>query len=413
MKKVVTVLLVVLLATFVVAKVKITFFGDNDPNSADGLLTRLFNASQDEIEVEFLIQSWSTDDKHTALVTRLGAGDPNPTVFMGDVIWPAEFAAAGWVMDLTDYVSEEELKDFLPGTIQACTYEGRLYALPSFTDAGLLYYRKDLLEKYGYKVPETWDELVKIAKDISEKEGIYGFVFQGAQYEGLVCDAVEYIAGNGGAIIDENGKITVNSPKVIEALQFMHDMIYKYKIAPESVLSFMEEDARTTFQQGKAVFMRNWPYCNSPTNLNSPQSAVRGKFGMAPMPRGPRGKSGAATLGGWNIFINNFASKEEKEAAIKFAKFLTSETAQVIRAIIGGNSPTRISVYSNPAALKANPSLKDYYPIMINAVPRPVTPWYAEITDVMQEEFHAALTGEKTPAEAVKDLEKKIKEIYW
>ncbi|AKI97601.1 ABC transporter substrate-binding protein [Kosmotoga pacifica] len=412
MKKLLVLTLVVLMATFAVAKIKITYFGDNNPNSSEAILTRLFNASQDEIEVEFLIQSWSTDDKHTALVTRLGAEDPNPTVFMGDVIWPAEFAAAGWAMDLTDYFTKDELEDFLPGTIQSCTYEGRLYAVPMFTDAGLLYYRKDLLEKYGYDVPKTWDELVKVAKDISEKEGIYGFVFQGAQYEGLVCDAVEYIAGNGGAIIDENGKITVNRPEVIEALQFMHDMIYKYKIAPESVLSFMEEDARTTFQQGKAVFMRNWPYCNSPLNLNSPQSAVRGKYGMAPMPRGPRGKSGAATLGGWNLFINNFASPEEKEAAIKFVKFMTSEPAQLMRTIIAGTSPTRISIYSNPAALKANPALKDYYPIMINAVPRPVTPWYAEITDAMQEEFHAVLTGEKSASAAARDLAKRIKAIY-
>ncbi len=401
-----------IVSVLIFAKIHITYFGTNDPNSAEGLLTRLFNESQDEIEVEFLVQAWSTDDKHTALVTRLAAKDPDPTVYLGDVIWPAEFAAAGWALDLTPYISKEELSKFLPGTIKAVTYKGRIYALPVFTDGGLLYYRKDLLEKYGYDhPPRTWDELVEMAQKISKAEGIYGFVFQGAQYEGLVCVANEFIHSNGGEIIGPNGEIKVNSPEVIEALQFMHDLIYKYKISPESVTTFKEEDARHVFQQGKAVFMRNWPYANSPLRLNSPESAVRGKYDVAPMPRGPRGKSGAATLGGWNIFVNPFAPKEKREAAIKFAKFMSSETAQIIRAIIGGNAPTRIAVYKNPAVLKANPDFKKYLPIMMNAVPRPVTP-YAEITNAMQEEFHAVLTGKKSAEQAVKDLEKRIKEIY-
>ncbi|HQF34024.1 MAG TPA: ABC transporter substrate-binding protein [Petrotogaceae bacterium] len=413
MKKLILVILVaVMVLSLSFAKVKITYFGDNQAQSVDAILTQIFNQSQDDIEVEFLLQSWSTDDKHTALVTRLGAKDKNPTVYLGDVIWPAEFGAAGWALDLSPYMTKDELAKFIPGTIKSCTYNGKLYAIPAFTDGGLLYYRKDLLDKYGYKPPTTWDELIKIAQDVSKKENIYGFVFQANQYEGLVCDMVEYIAANNGEIINDKNEVKINTPEVIEAMQFMQDMIHKYKIAPESVTTFGEEDARQVFQQGKAVFMRNWPYCNSITNLGSSESAVKGKYGMVPMPKGPKGKAGAATLGGWNVFVNPFAPKDEKEAGVKFAKFLTSEVAQVLRVIVAGNSPTRIDVYTNAAALKANGDLTTYYPIMINAVPRPVTPYYAEITQILQKGFHSVVTNKSKPADAAKQMEAEIKKVY-
>jgi multiple sugar transport system substrate-binding protein len=413
MKKVLVTLLVLVLAFSVIgiAKTKITYFGDNDPNSAEAVLTKLFNSSQDEIEVEFLLQSWSTDDKHTALVTRFGAKDPNPTVYLGDVIWPAEFAAAGWALDLTPYFPKSEQDMFLPGTIKSATYLGKIYAFPSFTDGGLLYYRTDLLEKYGYKPPTTWEELKTIAIAVSQKEGIDGFVFQGAQYEGLVCDAVEFIASNGGEVIDGNGNVKVNTPEVIEALSFMRELVTS-GAAPDKVFTFMEEDARMAFQQGKAVFMRNWPYCHSPSNMAGDQSAVKGKYGMIPMPKGPKGTGGAATLGGWMVFVNPFASKTEQEAGVQFAKFMTSESAQTIRNLVAGNAPTRKAVYSNPMVLRANAIVETLYPIMINAVPRPVTPFYAQVSNALQEEFHAVLTGKKTASDAAKAIEKKIKEIY-
>mgnify|MGYP002682385620 FL=1 len=187
MKKLILVMLVaVMVLSLSFAKVKITYFGDNQAQSVDAILTQIFNQSQDDIEVEFLLQSWSTDDKHTALVTRLGAKDKNPTVYLGDVIWPAEFGAAGWALDLSPYMTKDELAKFIPGTIKSCTYNGKLYAIPAFTDGGLLYYRKDLLDKYGYKPPTTWDELIKIAQDVSKKENIHGFVFQANQYLSLI-----------------------------------------------------------------------------------------------------------------------------------------------------------------------------------------------------------------------------------
>ncbi len=410
--------LVVLLAILVVvafAKVKITYFADNDPNGAEALLVKIFNAVHPDIQVEFIQVPWSTTDKHQMLVTRLGAKDPDPDVYLGDVIWPPEFAAAGWALKLDDYFPKSEREKYLPGVIDAVTYKGHIYAFPAFTDGGLLFYRKDLLEKYGYDhPPRTWDELVEMAQTILKGEraagnkDLVGFVFQAAQYEGLVCDVLEYVWANGGEIIDGNGNIVSDDPKVVEAVKFVHDLIFKYKIAPESVLSFMEEDARQVFQQGKAIFMRNWPYAWS--HANSPTSPVKGKVGIAPMPRGPHGSSGAATLGGWNIFVNAYS--DHKKEAIEFAKWLTSKEAQLIRIIVRNNMPTRKDLYTNKVALSFNPDLEDFYKIMINAKPRPRTPIYPEVSDIMQRYFHAAVSGKMDPQKAIKEMTKELNELY-
>ena len=407
--------LLVVLAVLSLAVVRITYFANNDPNGVEALLVNIYNTLHPEVHVEFIQVPWSTTDKHQMLVTRLGARDTDPDVFLGDVIWPPEFAAAGWALQLDEYFPPSEREKYLPGVIDAVTYKGHIYAFPAFTDGGLLYYRKDLLEKYGYDhPPRTWDELVEMAQTILEGErkagntDLVGFVFQAAQYEGLVCDALEYIWANGGEIIDGNGNIVSDDPRVVEALQFMHDLIFKYKIAPESVLSFMEEDARQVFQQGKAIFMRNWPYAWS--HVNSPSSKVRGKVGIAPMPKGPKGTSGAATLGGWNIFVNAYS--DHKKEAVEFAKWLTSEEAQLLRIIVRNLMPTRKDLYSHPLALQFNPDLQYFYKIMINAKPRPRTPIYPEVSDIMQRYFHAAVSGKMPVEKAVKEMTKELNELY-
>jgi len=368
---------------------------------------KVFMKKYPDIKVSVMPMPDSATERHDLYVTYLAAGEKDPTVLMIDVIWPAEFAP--FFVDLTDDYDYFELDKFLPGTVKSVTVNGRIVAIPWFTDAGLLYYRKDLLEKYGYDhPPRTWDELVEMAKKIGKAEGINGFVWQGARYEGLVCDFMEYVWSFGADVLNDKGKVVIDDPNAIKALQFMVDMIYKHKITPVGVTTYMEEDARRIFQSGKAVFMRNWPYAWA--LVNSDESPIKGKVGVCPLPAGPSGKR-AATLGGWNLAINKNATPEEIEAAKKLIKFLTSYDQQLFKALNAGQNPTRKAVYQNPELAKKIPFMVKLFDVFINALPRPRTPKYSELSDVIQKYVHAALTRQMPVEKAIKEMAKELERI--
>ncbi len=369
----------------------------------------LFMKQNPDIKVEIMPMPDSATERHDLYVTYLASGERKPTVLMLDVIWPAEFAP--FLEDLTADKKYFELDKFLPGTVKSVTVGGKIVAIPWFTDAGLLYYRKDLLEKYGYnKPPRTWMELVTMAQKITKEEkGVQGFVWQGARYEGLVCDFMEYLVSFGGDVLDDAGNVIINSSAGVSALKFMVDIIHTYKISPLAVTTYMEEDARRSFQNGQFVFMRNWPYAWS--LLNDPkESKVAGKVGVAPLPAGPGGKS-AATLGGWNLGINKNATAEEKAAAKKLVKFLTSYDQQLYKAINAGQNPTMQAVYKDPKLKEAAPFMVELYGVFINAVPRPRTPKYSELSDVMQKYVHAALTRQMTPEKAIQEMAAELRKV--
>ncbi|MFB0546345.1 MAG: extracellular solute-binding protein, partial [Anaerolineae bacterium] len=188
----------------------------------------IFEEENPDIDVELREMPESATERHDLYVTWFVGEDSSVDVYMEDIIWPPEFGAAGWLIPLDDYVEEHgiDMSDFFPGVVRGNTWEGKLVSMPWFTDAGLLYYRKDLLEEYGFEPPETFADLKEQALDIMEKEGIAnGFVWQGNQYEGLTCDYLEYVWGNGGAVLDDEGNVVLNSPEAVEALEVMIDYI--------------------------------------------------------------------------------------------------------------------------------------------------------------------------------------------
>ncbi len=411
MKKFVFVALLLVLSVVTFSRITITMTAGAVGKELEVLYAQLgrFMKANPDIKVSVMPMPNSSTERHDLYVTYLASGEKEPTVFMLDVIWPAEFAP--YLEDLTADKDYFELSKFLPGTVKAATVGGKIVAVPWFTDAGLLYYRKDLLQKYGFKeAPKTWDELVKMAKTITAKEkNMVGFVWQGARYEGVVCDFMEFLVSFGGDVLDDAGNVIVNSPAAVKALKFMVDLIYKEKVSPQAVTTYMEEEARRKFQNGEAVFMRNWPYAWS--LLNDPkESKVAGKVGVAPLPAGPSGKS-AATLGGWMLGINKNATPEEKAAAKKLVKFLTSYDEQLYKAINAGQNPTLMDVYKNPELKKAAPFMVDLYGMFINAVPRPRTAKYSEISDVIQKYVHAALTQQTTPQKAIEDMAKELNKV--
>lgn len=388
-------------------EVTITYSHGLDATGVTKKLIAQFMAKYPEIKVNEIELPSSTDTQHDSYVTKFNAGDDSVDVMAVDIIWPPEFGAAQWVLPLNKYFSRQELDEFLPGPVNGTAYNGKQYAIPWYTDAGVLYYRKDILDEAGVQPPKTWDELVKLSQQLKGKgDTEYGFVFQGNQYEGLICDFLEYVWGNGGNVLDGK-KVVLNSPQNVEALQFMVDLVNKYNIVPPGVTTYLEEDSRRVFTEGKSVFMRNWPYAWKLANQEG--SKVKGKVGIVPMPIGPRGKEPGATLGGWNLAINKYS--RNVDAAVKFVKFWTSYDAQKFAAIEGARLPTRKAVYKDPDVLKVNPHFASFYDVFVTAKPRPVSPFYPMLSDAMQIQIHRAITGKISPQKALDNAAKTIEAI--
>lgn len=329
-----------------------------------------------------------------------------------DVVWPGMIK--DHLLDLKPYSKGVE-KEHFPSIVANNTADGRLIAMPWFTDAGLLYYRKDLLEKHGEKAPTTWEELAATAKKIQDAErkagnaDMQGFVFQAKAYEGLTCDAVEWLwSYGGGNVVDDKGNITVNNPKAAKALNTAASWIGT--IAPTGVLNYGEEDARGVFQSGNAVFMRNWPYAWSLGN--GKDSKIAGKIGVAALPKGGKDGKNSATLGGWQLAVSKY-SKEQKVAA-ELVMYMTSPEIQKLRAIEGSYNPTIPELYKDKDVLAATPFFGTLYDVFTSAVPRPSTPTglkYNEVSAAFWNATHDVLSGKEQADASLKKLEGKLNQI--
>jgi multiple sugar transport system substrate-binding protein len=348
----------------------------------------------------------STDEQHQFYVINLEGKSPEFDVLGMDVIWVPEFARAGWLRDLSHLVPESQREEFFPGPMQAVTYQENLWAVPWYIDAGLLYYRKDLLEKHGFEPPRTWAELIRISKAITAREpDTYGFIWQGKQYEGLVCNVLEYMWSNRGDVLKE-GRPVLASPENVKALGFMRDLIVRHKVTPELVTTAIEEPTRHIFGNGNAVFLRNWPYAWN--IFDKEGSAIKGKVGVSVLPAFEGGEH-AATLGGWQLGVNRYS--KNPEAAEKLVRFLTSPSAQKTLALTIGYKPTRKSLYADEELRAEQPFIAGLYDVFMHARPRPVSPYYMMMTQAMQPEFSAAISGMKTPEEALRDAQSELERI--
>jgi len=357
-------------------------------------LVKKFEAIHPDIKIVREIGPHSSTAFHDLLTQKLKNKSPEVDVFLMDVIWPPEFAAAGWAMPLDDLFEESEREKFLEGPIMANTYEGKIYGVPLFIDSGMLYYRKDLLEKYGFSPPRTWQEMVKQAETIVQgelKKGVemYGFSGQFRQYEGLVCNMMEYILSNGGYIINpETGRPEIADKPAIEAVRFVRDEIIG-KIAPRGSLTYAEPESLALFVQGRAVFHRNWPYAWEVSN-DPVRSNVAGKVGLTLLPSFPGGRS-YSTLGGWQLGISNFS--KNKKASWEFIKFLASQETQKVMALRTGRAPTRKALYEDEEIINACPHFSDMKDVFLTAYPRPISPLYPAISHLLQRYFSRVLSN--------------------
>jgi len=375
-----------------------------------GLIDKFNKQNEGKIKVTQRVMPQDTGQYFDQIRTEFQAGGGDIDIIGGDVIWPAQFAANGWIMDLSDRFTDTDA--FLPGPMQANTYDGKVWGVPWYTDAGLLYYRQDLLEESGFSDgPKTWEELKEIAPKVEQDSGVKaGFVFQGADYEGGVCDGLEYIRTHGGDVLDPNdpSKVIIDSPEAAAGLETWHSMIAD-GVSPQAVSTYKETETEPAFLGADgSVFARNWPYMYALAGTSG-YKVQPDQIGITPIPVAP-GNSSSSTLGGWNFFIN--AASDKQEEAWEFIKFMTDPETLKTNAIEGSRLPPRRSLYEDQEILEKVPVARlGKEAIIANSTPRPVSPYYSDMSLKLSEQFNAALKGDVSPEEAVKTLQSELQQI--
>lgn len=372
-----------------------------------------FEAANPGTSVEWLKVSDVPGDSRKLYVTGLTAKSPTPDVFAIDVIWAGEFAQRGWLEPLNDYLGEETIAAYNPSFLSAATVEDKVFAAPLYVDGTHLFYRSDLLEKYGIAVPKTWEEVISASKTVMEGEGnpqLYGFVSMWAKIEGLFMNWLSFINGNGASFFDTDGNVAVNSPEAIAATQTMVDMLYEDRIVPDSILTMRPDDARTLFQQGRAVFLMVQDFVHAP--LSAEDSPVAGKFDFTRNPYFEGHEDAHSTaMGGWLLAVN--ANSEHKEEAAKLVEYFTSYEAQLAAAIDENRAPGRTDVYAAPemADAKLIKKFGEDYAVGVVRPSATTGSLYPRVSEVMQTEVTNALHRQKTVEEALNDAAAEVNSI--
>lgn len=343
----------------------------------------------------------SADETHAQMATDLRGGDRSRfDVLNIDVSWTSEFAAAGWIRPLPR--DRFPLKAFLRPVVDTATYDGRLYAVPYVTNAGLLLYRKDVLAAEGVPPPRTWAELERDAKTIAPGHGLDGYAGQFLPYEGLTVNAAEAVYSAGGSILgDEGARVTVNSAAAREGIGFLARGVREGWI-PRQALTYKEEESKQAFRDGRLLFLRNWPYAYAVAS--APGSPVAGKIGAVPLP-GPAGP-GRSVLGGSDLAVSTHA--RHPDSAARLIAYLTSEPVQRQVLVRGALPPVRAALYDDPALVREFPYLPTLRESVLRAAPRPKSPRYDQVSLVVQAVVRDAMTGHETPEDAVRRLAREL-----
>jgi multiple sugar transport system substrate-binding protein len=377
-------------------------------------LVDAWNGSNPKTQVRYQQMPRTSADFHTQVVASFTAKSPTPDVTDVDVIWPGEFAAAKWIMPLDPFVTDSLRSSLFDSAIKAGQYKGKIYAIQRYYDSGQLYYRTDLLQKYGLSVPKTMDDLVSSSRKIQAGEqasnpNFSGFVWEGAKIEALVDQWMEWLWGLGGDVLDSSGKLKVDTDKGRKALQFMYDTVYTEKVSPSGTSTYKPADAVSIMQNGNAAFMRNWQFAWSLVQ-DAKQSKVAGKVSLAPLPSGTAGKTGVACTGGWMLAIN--ARSKAPDRAWKFVDYMLSQKAQLTMASGQSLSPVRQDVLNDPQLQgAANGFFKLIGDVLKTAKGRPQLRNYTDLSNAIQPEFNAVVSNQKKPADGIKAAQSAIDSI--
>jgi multiple sugar transport system substrate-binding protein len=366
-----------------------------------------FEAARPGARIQLVEGPNDTDLRENLYTAALLAGDDSFDLVLMDVTWMPKLAGAGWLLPLgEDLVAETEA--LLPAAVAAGRYRGRLYRVPTRTDVGVLYYRRDWLEKEGVPPPETFEDLVRVARALQSPPDRWGFVWQGSQYEGLVCVFLEVLHGHGGFWVDaETLAVGLDEPPAMAAVEFLRSCRAGAAISPPGVTTYKEEQSRRLFQDGRAVFLRNWPYVWRLAQAQG--SPLAGRVGVRSMVHLP-GVSGAGTLGGWGLGISRFS--RQPDLASEFIRYAVSLPGQRTICLRSGYAPSRLEAYEDRELVAANPFLGALLRIHARAVPRPAISRYALVSDILQRHLSAALAGLATAAEAMRSASRETRQVF-
>lgn len=342
----------------------------------------------------------SADETRAQMISELRSGRGRFDVLNIDVAWTSEFAAAGWISPL-----ERErfpLDTFLQPVVDTATFDGRLYAVPYVTNAGLLYYRKDILDREGVEPPRTWAELARQARTIAPKYGLDGYAGQFLPYEGLTVNVTEAVHSAGGSILrDDGARVTVDSEAARAGLRFLADGVRDGWISRDA-LGYKEEESRQAFQDGRLLFLRNWPYVYADASADG--SKIAGRFGAVPLPG--RDGPGTSVLGGSNLAVSS--NSRHQASAADLISYLTSERVQRQVLTEGSLPPVRAALYEDPELIRAHPYLPTLRQSVLSAVPRPKSPRYDQVSLAVQAVAQDVMALRQTPEQAVARLAREL-----
>ncbi len=387
-------------------EVTITYIGDpagSHPEAEAATIDRFMEVCPN-ITVERVPGDANVQNLLGVYLTAFEQESPDIDVLRVDVIWPGLLAEH--LLDMSEYVSQEQVDSYLPALIENDTVDGRLVALPLRIGFGMLYYRPDLLEKYGYEAPPaTWTELEEMAQTIMDGERaegndeFWGFVFQGNAYEGLTTNALEWqVSNGGGSIVSPEGEIEINNEATIAA--FERAASWVGTISPPGVTGYQEEDARAVWHAGNAAFMRNWPYAYS---ITQESEAIGDSFAVAPLPAGDADR-GAASLGGWHIGVSRYT--DQPAAAAAFVIYMTSAENQKFYSIDTSSPPAVFDLYADEDIQEAMPFASPEVVEVTTARPSTATAeLYNEVSTLYSSAVHSILTGEEDADVALELLE--------
>ena len=369
-------------------------------NDARNVLINAFEKQYPGIKVTLVSAPTDTDTNRATLATEISGGSSTPDVFMGDVIWPAQFGAHQLALPLSQYLPSSYFSQFAPGLVAGATYKGAVYGSPLFEDQGFLYYRKDLLAKAHMTVPTTWEQLESEASTLVKNGSVkYGFVWQGDSYEGLTCNFMEYLTDAGGTVTNSGyTQATLNSAAATKAVTFMRSLITS-GASPAAVNTFQEPQAMNTFGGGNAAFLRNWDYAyTAAITASSGGKLTASQVGVAPLPTfAGETYPGYSNIGGWNMYINPHS--KNIGADLTFIKWLAGATAQDILSKQYGFISTVTAVRSDPSVIASNPVFAVVPKTKL--VPRPAgTPEYPQLSTAIYQNVNAALAGSASPSAA-------------
>ena len=368
------------------------------------VLINAFEKINPGIHVTLVSAPTNTDTNRATLATEISGGATTPDVFMGDVIWPAQFGAHQLALPLTGLLPSSYFAQFAPGLIAGASYKGKVYGSPLFEDQGFMYYRKDLLAKAGLAPPTTWEQLESEAKTLLSKHLVkYGFVWQGASYEGLTCNFMEYLASAGGTATNSDyTKANLDSPAAVKAVTFMRSLVTS-GVTPASITTFQESQAMNTFAAGNAAFLRNWDYAYSDATTPATGTLKTSQVGVEPMPAfAGQPTPGFSNIGGWNMYINPHSKNVNLD--LTFIKYLASQQAQTILATKYSEIPTTTLVRGSATVKALNPVLAIVGQTKL--VPRPAgTPNYPALSTAIYTNVNSALAGSTSPSAAMSAAE--------